>query len=62
MATEERETRKRKISADLPPPTEEDDEVIGPMPVAPDNVAKKRKKSEQTHGGKFEHRICQYAS
>ena len=55
MATEERETRKRKISADLPPPTEEDDEVIGPMPVAPDNVAKKRKKSEQMHGGKFEH-------
>ncbi|XP_064385842.1 peptidylprolyl isomerase domain and WD repeat-containing protein 1-like [Halichondria panicea] len=45
MATElenERDGRKRKISAGSPPPAEE--EVIGPMPVAPENAAKKRKK------------------
>ncbi len=36
--------RKRKISAGSPPPAEE--EVIGPMPVAPENAAKKRKKGE----------------
>ncbi len=47
MATElenERDGRKRKISAGSPPPAEE--EVIGPMPVAPENAAKKRKKGD----------------
>ena len=53
MATElERVSRKRKISADFPPPTEDDEEVIGPMPVEPDKGIKK-KKGERTFGGKF---------
>ncbi len=41
----ERDGRKRKISAGSPPPPAEE-EVIGPMPVAPENAAKKRKKGE----------------
>lgn len=46
MATEVvRESRKRTISAGSPPPAE-DEEVIGPMPVAPEAAAKKKKKGE----------------
>ncbi len=35
--------RKRKISADLPPAADDEDDVIGPMPVSAEKVAKKRK-------------------
>ena len=48
----ERASRKRKISADLPPPAGDDEEVIGPMPVEPDKGTKK-KKGERMFGGKF---------
>ena len=43
----EKDSRKRKISTDRPPPSEEDDEVIGPMPVGPEIAAKKRKKGNR---------------
>ncbi len=64
MATElesERDGRKRKISAGSPPPAEE--EVIGPMPVAPENAAKKRKKGERPGCCYMEVKIvCQFNS
>ena len=43
--------RKRKISADLPPDLrEEDDEVIGPMPVQADDKPQKKRKGKRVAG------------
>lgn len=38
-----KDSRKRKVGDDFPPPAEDDEEVIGPMPAAPDRGIKRKK-------------------
>ena len=49
--------RKRRISAELEPPREEEEEedVIGPMPAEPAKGTKKRKGERVDDGGKFKY-------